>query len=54
MKPVYLPEPDSFWGSLRRALENRRVARRRRRQAEAAAIVTACWPDKRPPHLNIG
>lgn len=54
MPPVYLPEPESFWSSLRRVLENRRLARRRRRQDKAATIVTACWPDRRPPSLNSG
>lgn len=49
MTPVHLPEPESFWSSLKRALAEHRAAERKRRADAAAAVVAACWPERRPP-----
>lgn len=54
MQPVHVPEPDSFWSALRRALESRRESRRRHRLEDAAAIVASCWPDRRPGVRDAG
>jgi hypothetical protein len=53
MASVYLPQPESWWKAIKRRMSERRAAHMRRRQAAAAAIVTACWPESRPPALTI-